>query len=146
MVTFQAIEYFFVSTWLWGMTWGIYHIPVNVFIMIALLKFVGGFKLIPSILITFFSKVFSLLLYFLIVVFFVFIFKFQFVIPKNSDLQLINVLRECIFLGIIYSVFQSIFFLIVNKFYKLDVRFMLVVSFASNVISALLGYKFLDMS
>ena len=145
-MSIQAIEYFFLNTWLWGMTWGIYHIPINMLVMLVLLKFVGRLKIVPSVLLAFFSKVFASALYTLIVFFLVFVVKLQFV-PKIDlvDSDSINVLLACICLGIVYSVFQALFFLMVNKFYALNIRLTTLIAFVSNIITALLVYRFVEI-
>jgi len=143
-VDISAVGYFFLNTWLWSMTWGFYHIPINIFVMLLLLKFVGKFSIIPSILMSFFSKVFSSALFTLIVVFLVFVIHLQLQVDMSN--QSINVLLACICLGTVYAVFQMLFFVILNRFYTLNMRIVMLISVVSNVLSALLVYKFLDIS
>jgi len=144
-VSIQTIEYFLLNSGLWGLTWGFNHIPVNILVMIFLLKFVAGLKIIPSILLSFFAKVFSTVLYALIILFIVLCVKLEFVFPENFDYRNINSLAACISLGLIYSVLQVIFFWIVSRFYKINIGFIAMITFVSNFISALLNYKFFDM-
>jgi len=147
MVSLKTIEFFFLNTWLWSMTWGIYHVPTNILVMLVLLKIVGRFKLISSILLAFFSKVFSSALYTLIVFLLVFVIKLQFVPAEEfNSCQTINVLLACICLGFVYAALQSIFFCVVNKFYALNLRVTTLIAFVSNIISALLIYRFLEIN
>ena len=138
---------FFISTWVWSVTWGIYHIPLNIIVMLIFLKFVGKFKIVPSVLLSFFSKVFAVLFYALIVFFLVFSFGLKFSPETNTDnVQFVNVLLACISVGIIYSAFQSLFFIVVNKFYSMNLRDTILISFVSNIITALLIYRFLEIN
>ena len=146
-MSIKAIEYFLLNSWLWSMTWGIYHIPINILVMMLLLKFIARMKIIPSILMSFFAKVFSTVLYTLIILFLVFVVKLKFVFPDiYQGYTQINSLLACISLGVIYSFLQIIFFWIVSRFYVINVGFMVMISFASNIVSALLVYNFLDLS
>jgi len=146
-VSLKMIELFFLNTWLWSRTWGIYHMPTNILVMLALLKFVGRFKLVPSVLLAVFSKVFSSALYTVIVFLLVFVVKIQFVPTESlNNSESINVLLACICLGLVYAALQSIFFLMVNKFYALNVRVTTLIAFVSNIISALLVYRFLEIN
>ncbi len=145
-MSISTIAYFFLNTGLWAMTWGRYHIPVNIIVMLILLKFVGKFKFMPSILMAFFSKVFASALYIVCILFLVFVIKLQFIPPENLDAGAhINVLLASISLGMIYSIFQSLFFIIINKFYPLNARFTTMIVFVSNTITALIIYKFLEI-
>jgi len=144
-VSIKAIEFFLLNSWLWSMTWGFYHIPVNILVMILLLKFVARMNIIPSILIAFFAKVFSTVLYTLIILFLVFVVKLQFIFPVNYPSYIkVNSLLACISLATIYSVLQIFFFWVLSKFYMLNIGFMTMIAFVSNVISALLVYNFFD--
>lgn len=140
------ISDFFISTWIWAVTWGIYHIPLNIIVMLFLLKFFGKFKIVPSVLLSFFSKIFAVTLYTLIVFIVVFALGLSFVPEKIESLEVINTLLACISVGIIYSVLQSLFFLIVNRFYYLNLRITTLISFVSNMITALIIYRFLDLN
>jgi hypothetical protein len=138
---------FFISTWLWAITWGIYHVPVNIFVMFFLLKFVGKFKIVPSVLLAFFSKIFAVTSYSLIVFLIVKIFGLKFIPEINVDnAQAINILLACISVGIIYSILQSLFFFIINKFYSINLRITILISFVSNIATALFIYRFLEIN
>jgi len=100
--------------------------------------------LMPSILFGFFSNVFAFALYKIIILFLVFVVKLQYVQPDAPIT--INVLSACISLGLVYAAFQSLFFVMVNKFYSLSVRVATLIVFTSNIVSALLMYKFLEIS
>ena len=141
----KAID-FFVSTWLWADTWGIYHISLNIIFMLILLKFVGKFKIVPSVLLSVFSEIFAILVYTLTVFALVFTLGLKYVHAGNADnVQVINILLACISVGIIYSFLQSLFFFIVNKFYSINLRIAILLSFVSNVAAALFIYRFLEI-
>ena len=145
-MSISAIAYFFLDTWLWGMTWGLYHIPVNIIVMLLLLKFVGKIKFMPSILMAVFSKLFASILYATLILFLVYVIKLPVVQPTSFDAAVhINVLLASISLGIMYSAFQSLFFIVLNKFYPVDTRFTTMIVLVSNTITALIIYKFLEI-
>lgn len=146
----KAVDFFistcFISSWLWADTWGIYHISLNIIFMLILLKFVGKFKIVPSVLLAFFSEVFAILLYTLTVFVLVFTFDLKYTPESNADnVQVINILLACISVGIIYSFLQSLFFFIVNKFYSINLRIAILLSFVSNIVAALFIYRFLEI-
>lgn len=141
----KAID-FFISTWLWADTWGIYHLSLNIIFMLILLKFVGKFKIVPSVLLSFFSEIFAILVYTIMVFTIVFAFGQKYLPADNADsVQVINILFACISVGIIYSFLQSLFFFIVNKFYSINLRIAILLSFVSNIIAALFIYRFLEI-
>jgi len=145
-VSISAIAYFFLDTWIWGMTWGMYHIPVNIIVMPLLLKFVGKIKFMPSILMAVFSTLFASILYAVLILFLVYVIKLPVIQPASFDAAVhINVLLASISLGIMYSVFQSLFFIMLNKFYPVDTRFTTMIVLVSNTITALIIYKFLEI-
>lgn len=146
-MSLKTIEFFFLNTWLWSMTWGLFHVPLNMLIVIVLLKFVGRFKLISSILLAVFAKVFSVALYAVIIGFFLVVLDLQFVPPGEfGNSQGIDVLFASICLGLVYTAFEVIFFFMVNKFYALNVRVTILIAFVGNIISALLMYWFLEVN
>ena len=146
-MSIEMVEFFFLNTWLWGMTWGVSHVPINIIVMLALFKFVGRLKIMTAILLAFFSKVFASALYTMLVSFLVFVVKLKFIPLDNvTGIQGSNLLLACIYLGLIYSALQTIFFLIVNKFYEINLRVITLIVFVSNIISSLLVYRFLEIN
>jgi len=142
----NSLFYFFLDKWLWAMTWGIYHIPINILVMLILLKFVGRLKIVPLVLLAFFSKIFSSVGYTLMVLFIVFVVNLDFPLFDYNYVKSINLLLNCIYLGLIYSAFQSLFFFIVNKFYVLNLHLIILITCISNMLSALIVHKFLEYS
>lgn len=146
-MSIKAVEYFLLNHWLWGMMWGIYHIPVNILLMMLLLKVIARFKIVPSILLAFFSKVFSVIAYALTILVLVYVVKLEFVFPKEiQSYKPINPLLASVYLGIIYAFFQTVFFWIVSRFYSINVGFMAMIALVSNFISAILVYKFVSFT
>lgn len=134
---------FLLSEWLWSVTWGWYHLPVNVFMMIFLLKFFGYMRIMPSILIAFFSQIFSFVVLSVIV----------FIIPIGlMGLQFtcydcyvqhpLNSLTISLSLGALYCVLHIIFFVIINAFYSLNIRLLSLIALVANSATALLVYRF----
>jgi len=100
----------------------------------------------PSILMAVFSTLFASILYAVLILFLVYVIKLPVIQPASFDAAVhINVLLASISLGIMYSVFQSLFFIMLNKFYPVDTRFTTMIVLVSNTITALIIYKFLEI-
>jgi len=134
---------FLLSQWLWNVTWGWYHIPVTMFIMMFLLKFFGRVRIMPSVLISVFSQVFSFALFSLFVVAVpVYLLGLKFVPYDCYTQEIMHPAIICLSLGVIYFLFHILFFLLLDLFYDVPLRFFILISFVANIVSALLVYKF----
>ena len=56
------------SEWIWSVTWGAYHVPLNIVLMIFLFKFFTRISIVPAVLIAFFSQLFSFIIYWVLIV------------------------------------------------------------------------------
>lgn len=138
-----AAANFLLSEWLWNVMWGWYHIPVNLFMMLFLLKFFGGMRIMPAVLMSVFSQIFSFL--FLSAIVFIIpisLLGLQFVPYDCYAQQPMHPLAICLSLGAIYFVLHALFFVLVNLFYSLNLRLLTLIAFVSNGLSALLVYRF----
>jgi len=134
---------FLLSEWLWNVTWGWYHIPVNTFMMLFLLKFFGRMRIMPSVLLSVFSQLFSFLLLSLIVVVGpMYLLGLTFTPYDCYVQQAMHPIFSSLFLGAIYFLFQIIFFVLVNLSYKLNLRLVILISLVSNLLSALIVYRY----
>ncbi len=147
MLTIQSINEFLLSEWLWNITWGMYHIPINFIMMFFLLKFFGQMKIISSILLSFFGQLFSLSLYTGFVVG-VLIYGLGIDFQQNHQFlyEPMHVLLICFSLAAIHSCIQIIFYTIISNIYNLNNRLLLLITITSNVLSTLLVYLFLDLT
>lgn len=134
---------FILSEWLWNVTWGWYHIPINIFVLLFLLKFFGGVRLVPSILLSFFAQLFSFLIFSAVTIIGpMYVLGLQFVPYDCYTNTLMHPLIVCFSLGGIYFVFHLIFFAIINPFYPLNLKLMTLIAFVANMLSALIVYRF----
>lgn len=141
-----AVSHFFLSEWLWSITHGGYHTPINMFVMIALFLFVLRYRTVPSVLLSVSANLFS---------FFAFTGLFWAIIVRTLDLEYIpdqdevyvvkNLLFSCLYLGLIYAVLQSLFFYVVNWFYTLELKSIFIITFLSNIITAWIMYTVLPL-
>ncbi|MFC1845568.1 hypothetical protein ACFLX2_00395 [Candidatus Dependentiae bacterium] len=134
---------FILSEWLWNVTWGWYHIPVNIFVLLFLLKFFGGVRIVPAVLISVFSQIFSFFFFSAIVVvgpMYAFGLKF---VPYDCYAHTpTHPLVICFSLGGIYFILHLAFFAIVNTFYAINLKLMTLIAIVANILSALLVYRF----
>jgi len=93
-----------------------------------------------------FSKVFSSAFFTIIIMFLVFVVKLQLPHQVYASYSNTNILLACICLGLIYSVFQALFFVLLNQFYAVNIRLTTMIIFMGNMLSALVMYKFLDVT
>lgn len=134
---------FLLSEWLWNVTWGWYHIPVNIFMMLFLLKFFGRMRIMPAVLMAVFSQLFSfLVLSAVVVVVPVYLLSLQFIPYDCYVQQPMHTLAICLSLGALYFVLHTLFFILVNLFYSLNLRLLTLIALVSNGLSALLVYRF----
>lgn len=134
---------FLLSEWLWNVTWGWYHIPVNIFVMLFLLKFFGRMRIMPAVLFAFFAQVFSFLLFSVIVVVGpIYLFGLEYTPVDCYTCTEIHPLLISLFLGAIYFFFHALFFFLVSFFYKLNLRLVILISLVANGLTALLVYYY----
>ena len=138
---------FLLAEWLWNVTWGWYHIPVNVFIMLFFLKFFGRMRIMPAVLFSVFSQIFSFLLFsFVVVVGPMYILDLKFVSYDCYAQEVTHPIFSCLFLGVIYFGFHSLFFFLINIYFKINLRLVILISFVANIITALLVYRYWSYS
>lgn len=134
---------FILSQWLWNVTWGWYHIPVNIFMMLFLLKFFAHMRIMPAVLTSVFSQIFSFIAFSLVTIIGpIYVLGLKFVPYDCYTHSLPHPLLVCLSLGGIYFVFNIIFFAILNVFYAFNFRLMILIVLVGNILSALLVYRF----
>lgn len=147
MAWLDASADFLLSEWLWNVTWGWYHVPVNVFMMIFLLKFFGQMRIMPAVLNAFFAQVFSFLVFTIIVIAWpIYFLDLKFVPFDCYAHTMIHPLLVCLSLGAIYFVFHTIFFILISLIFKINLRLVVLISLVGNGLSALLVYNYWSYS
>lgn len=132
---------FFLSEWIWSITWGMYHIPINIIIMFILAKMLIRINSIPLFIMTLLAHVFGLLVFTgLVAGIIISTIGFNYLPADTAYLETYNVFAACVFLGIIYAILQSIFFALISKRYDVAIGSMTIISFLSNMVSALIVF------
>lgn len=138
---------FLLSEWLWNITWGWYHIPVNVFMMLFLLKFFGRMRIMPAVLCSVFSQVFSFVGFSALVLAGpIYLLGLEFVPYDCYTHELMHPLLICLSLGAIYFVFHALFFALFSRFLKINMRLAILISLVANGLTALLVYNYWSYS
>ena len=144
MNVFVSLGEFFLFSWLWGITWGIYHIPINIFVMFLLLKRYAKIAFARATLASFFANLFSQVVYTCFVIgVLIYLVGMQYT-PKEG-LSVIYPAWASFSLGFIYAGLQALFFWFLSFHFKLNVHKLFFLSLISNSITALLIYLFLPV-
>ncbi len=135
----MTIASFILDEWLYSISWGAYHVPINIFIMLFLFKCVMGLRMIPAVFLSLFSNITAM------VVFALFAMSVaQFVDIVNyahTPQELYNPLVISLGLGIIYAIVQSLLFFIISCRYTFNLRYAIIVAVLSNILSAICVYS-----
>jgi len=143
MVWITSAADFLLSEWLWNVTWGWYHVPINIFMMLFLLKFFGRMRIMPSVFFSVLCQLFSFLVLSLVVILGpIYLLSLQFVPYDCYAHEVSHPLLICLSLGAIYFVLHSLFFALTNLFYTINMRLVILIALVANGLSALLVYQF----
>lgn len=143
----HGLGQFFLTQWLWSITWGWYHALFAALFMTLLLRFFARKKLLASFALAAGSQLWSFVLYSLFVVGVLIVaFDLQYA-PESfeSVAQETNFFVVAFNLGLIYSVLQLFFFMIVKHWYRFSVRLTFLLSIISNVLAAWVVYVLLPL-
>lgn len=139
---FASITDFLFSQWIWNITWGVYYLPVNIFVFFVLLKIVGKFSVLNSAVYSFFSNVVSFLLYSLFVVgVLVFLMGYEYIPQDPYTQQVLDATKPTVSLGIIYTILQSALLIFKFRNNVAGLVRLLALIIASNIISVLIICK-----
>jgi hypothetical protein len=110
----MSLADFLISQWMWGVTWGIYHVFLSAVFMTILLKIVMRIKIIKALILSVTAHVFAVAIYSFVVIFFLMplIDSDFYMSPQTGP---INPGRVTLYLGLIYSVLQLLFFMVVQR-------------------------------
>lgn len=134
-----AISQFLLSEWLWSMTSGGYHMPINIFVMIGITIFILRQKTVPSVLLAVSANVFSFLLFTGIIK----LLNIDYV-PEHDHVYVVkDLLWRCVHLGFIYSTLQMLYLAILRVFFTFNMRPLIWMVWVSNVITAWFMYRVL---
>jgi hypothetical protein len=132
-----SVSHFFLSEWLWSVTRGGYHAPINIFVMIGVCIFILRQKTVPSVLLAVSANLFSFLLFTGVI----YSFNIDYV-PGHDDIYVVKgLLATCIALGAIYSVLQTVYLLGLRMLFSMNLSPLIMMIWASNFITAWIMYR-----
>lgn len=140
-----AVGNFLLSTWIWGMTWGVGHLPLSCIVMMLLLCFVVRTRWRAVFLLPLLSHLFaglSFTLFVVGVVIHLLGFNYQWDGLSNADVQALA-MQSSIDLGLMYATLETIFFVITRRWFHASMQWLFLTVFISNAIAAWLVYRFL---
>lgn len=138
---FLAAGNFMLSEWIWSITWGIGHIPINIILMYLLGKFVIRVNSSYLFLLTVLSQIFAIVAFSAIVVGVIVCIIGMNHLPSESALdEKYNVFFASMAIGIIYALLQSLFFYLLSKRFTINVTAMTIIAFLSNITAAQIMY------
>lgn len=133
---FAKLACFFISEWIWGITWDMYHIPFNIVVSITLFKF---FLKIPMVHAVFMSLCAHAAAF---VIFSVLTFSSMYLVgPGGSPESFACVptpLYATVGLGLIYAFLQMLFYVVTKHYYKVSLSLILMLTFISNNLTVLI--------
>lgn len=130
--------HFFLSEWIWSLTWGSSVIPFNIVIMIFLLKFFLRINMVSAVFMALCSQLCAF-----VVLTAVMLLSIWYIGPGSGPDSFVYVPRPLcafLFLGLLYTIFQSIFFVATKKRYHVSTTTLLVIVFMSNQLSVFLSW------
>lgn len=132
---------FFISQWIWSLTWGIYQLPLSCLFMFLLLKWVEHLKFIRSFLVAVFIHASTLFIIWVTMMIITFCLEY---VPNMEQFSpCISVLNSCLSLAFIYVLIQTFFFIIFARALKVVWYHGIVFSLVSNLSAAIVLYKVL---
>jgi hypothetical protein len=144
MIIVTAIEEFLLSAWLWNITFGGYHVPLNFFFMFLLLKIIVRIPITSAVLLSFFSNVAAFVFFSVGVVGgLVYALGMPYMPVEPWSATPFVFLTASIKLALIYIVLQAIFFYVISKRNIIDLPWVLLVTVVSNALSAWMVYALL---
>lgn len=144
----HALGDFFLSAWLWHITFDWFHPLVTGIIMFLMMRILLRRKRIPSLLITTGAQCFSFICLYILVDCFL-VKAFHWTYEPFDDvryaLSMMNELYASLCLGLVYAIFQSIYFFIGRFFWRYNSIAFAMIAWISNGVGMLLSYLFIRM-
>lgn len=142
----SALGNYFLSVWLWSITWGIYHVPLAIVYSLIVLKVFLRMSWVASIMIALSANLFSWASYTLLVLgVFALAVSFEY-IPTMPHAQIHERMALIGFsLGLIYTVLQVLLCACTPAIKKLNVPRAFVISLIVNMLAALSVYMMLPL-
>ncbi len=136
---------FFLSEWLWSVTWGMYHIPINIFIMFLLTKLTVHYGSRSTLALTVSANIFGLVAFTVLVgSIIIFVVGLNYLPSESAYSGEYSSFVASLFLGIFYALLQSFFFYLINKRYRIQLLHMIAIAMLSNIMTAQVVYLLLN--
>ncbi len=140
----STVSNFFLSEWLWSVTFDWYHIPIAILFMCIVFRFALRIGIIPAVLITFFAHLYGFAVFSLFVVG---VLSYLLNVTYNAaSYAMPTPLLASLYLGFIYTILESSFFLIVSRWYTLRVIPMVIVTLLCNVAASCVTFYLFSSS
>lgn len=127
--------HFFLSEWIWSVTWDTYHIPFNIVITLLLLKFFLRINMVPAVFMAITSQVFAFFMLTMVA------FGAMYVIGAgggpDSFAYVPRPLYATVFLGLLYALLQIVFFACTRFWFRVPLPTIAVIVFISNNLTVL---------
>jgi hypothetical protein len=135
---------FCIDELLWMLSWGWYQLALGICFMWFLYIFIGRMKIIPALILTLGAYAFAIVVYFSFVAgLFVNYLQWRFV--AGGVPHVFGPLYASLFLGLIYSVLQLLFYCIISYWRNVFVARLFVFSLLSNIAAALVASCFIKV-
>lgn len=135
--------HFVLSQWLWCVTWGSNHIPFNILMSIILFKVFLGMNIVPSVLMALVSQIVAFIAFCLVA--FLAMWHIGAGGGPESFSYVPQPLYATLFLGLIYALFQILFFTSIQKHYQLPLKSIIVATVISNNLAVLISWLLLSL-
>lgn len=140
MISLYAIGEFLHSEWIWSITYGLYHVPVTIFIMLLCIKWAERMHVISALGLSLIANLFSVLVFNVFVIgVLIILLNFTYDLPYDVYVIHIVPLRAGLYLGAIYTFIQIVFFALLQFWNrKINVIRLSLISLLSNCLTAFL--------
>lgn len=140
----NVVGYVLLSQWLWNVTWGAYHLPLNIFFMYVLLSITQDMSKWRIFSLTLAANVFSAIVYSAFVVgVLIFACGLEYLPNQCPVMSVFSRLQASLSMGVIYAFIQSIFFMIIPQRYSIYWIHALGFAILSNLMAGIMVYKML---
>ncbi len=138
---------FLLSSWIWNITFDWFHPIITAIVMFCLLRFIMRKGRLESLAISICAQLFAFGLLTVNVTFgLVKLLGWQYdALKAGQALQMMHVFIPTLWLGLIYAIFQSLFFLFGRLIWRYNLIAFLVLTWVSNSIGVVVSYTFIRM-
>lgn len=143
----KPIGDFFLSAWIWNLTFDWFHPVITGIIMFLVLRLIFRRKRLRALSISFLAQVFSFGLLTLIAMGLTEYMKWRYD-PLDAKVALValNTFNASLSLALVYTLFQAIYFTVGHFIWRYNLQAFLVMVLLSNGIGFTLSYMFIEMA